>query len=141
MASAQAAAAAPRANILLVDDQQANLVALEAVLGELGQNLVRATSGTEALKRVLEQDFAVVLMDVRMPGMDGYETAHLIRSRERSSHTPIIFITAHDACNSVILRSYREGGADYLVKPFEPAVLRAKVARFVELFQKTELIH
>src|SRR5438552_7754048 len=90
------------AKILLVDDQPANLLALEAVLEELGQELVRAGSGEEALRRLLDQDFAVILLDVQMHGLDGFETAKLIRARERSRHTPIIFLTAHPSDDSLV---------------------------------------
>ena len=133
-------APALRANILLVDDQPANLLALEAVLGDLGHPLVLARSGAEALERLLDQDFAVVLLDVRMPGMDGFETARRIRGRERSRHTPIIFLTAHDDTGLSAEQAYALGAVDYLVKPLVPVILRAKVAGFVELFQKTAQI-
>jgi PAS domain S-box-containing protein len=129
-----------RASILLVDDQPANLLALEAVLAELGHNLVRADSGEQALERLLEQDFAVVLLDVRMRGLDGFETAKAIRSRERSRHTPIIFLTAHDDNRLPVEEAYSLGAVDYLVKPLVPVILRAKVTGFVELFRKAEQI-
>lgn len=128
----------PRVNILLVDDRRDNLVALESVLGELGQNLVTATSGTEALRRLLDEDFAVILLDVQMPGMDGFETATLIRSRERSRHTPIVFLTAINKTEGHVSRGYSIGAVDYVFKPFEPEVLRAKVAAFVDLRKKTD---
>lgn len=124
------------ANILLVDDHPENLLALEATLDHLGQNLVMATSGEEALKWLLNEDFAVILLDVQMPGMDGLETARLIRERQRNSHTPIIFITAY--CDDLsIFAGYYLGAVDFLFKPIEPAILISKVKVFVELFQKT----
>jgi len=123
----------PPVNILLVDDKVENLIALESVLEELGQNLVRAHSGSEALKCVLHQDFAVILMDVQMPGMDGYETAELMRSREKSRHTPIIFLTAINKNDTHVFKGYSVGAVDYVFKPFEPDLLRAKVAAFVEM--------
>ena len=98
------AASDDRVNILLVDDQPANLVALEAMLEDLGQNLVRAESGREALKRLLSDDFAVILLDVKMPEMDGFETAELIRQRDRSRHTPILFLTAGDTTQTQAVR-------------------------------------
>src|SRR5262249_54800159 len=128
-----------KANILLVDDQPANLLALQAILEGLGQNLVTARSGEEALRLLLDQDFAVVLLDVWMHGLDGFETAKLIRSRDRSRHTPIIFLTAHDTPLSAE-EAYSLGAVDYLVKPLVPVILRAKVAGFIELFQKTEQV-
>src|SRR3954451_14710974 len=103
-----------RVNILLVDDQPANLVALEAMLEDLGQNLVRAESGREALKRLLSDDFAVILLDVKMPEMDGFETAELIRQRARSRHTPILFLTAGDTTQTQAVRGYAVGAVDYL---------------------------
>src|SRR5205807_9628215 len=116
-----------------------NLLALEAVLEDLGHHLVKAHSGDEALRLLLEQDFAVVLLDVRMSGLDGFETAKLMRSRDRSRHTPIIFLTAHDNHPS-IEQAYSLGAIDYLVKPVVPVALRAKVTGFVELFAKTEQV-
>src|SRR3954468_19789716 len=129
-----------RVNILLVDDQPANLVALEAMLEDLGQNLVRADSGREALKRVLSDDFAVILLDVKMPEMDGFETAELIRQRDRSRHTPILFLTAGDTTQTQAVRGYAVGAVDYLVKPVVPEFVRSKVAVFVELAKKSELL-
>lgn len=123
-------------NILLVDDRPENLLALEAILGELGENLVRAASGEEALKRVLESDFAAILLDVNMPRMPGFEVAKLVRARDRSRHTPIIFMTADDSCLPVD-EAYALGAVDYLVKPFSPVVLRSKVRVFVELARRT----
>ncbi len=139
MTPADAAAATP-ARVLLVDDQTANLVALEALLQAPGFDLVRATSGEEALRRLLHQDFAVVLLDVQMEGLDGFETARLIRARERSAHTPIIFLTAYDSPACTPARAYTLGAVDYLVKPIVPEILQAKVAVFVELFRRAERI-
>jgi len=129
--------AAEQVNILLVDDRPENLVALESVLEELGQNLVRAHSGREALKHLLDTDFAVILLDVQMPGMDGFETATLIRARERSQHTPIIFLTAINKTDTHVSRGYKVGAVDYVFKPYEPDILRAKVSAFVELCKKS----
>lgn len=129
-----------RADILLVDDRPENLLALEAVLETLGQNLVRAASGQEALKCLLGQDFAVILLDVQMPGMDGIETARLIRGRDRSRHTPIIFLTAHNHTEAAVLKGYSVGAVDFLFKPLVPEVLRSKVAAFVDLHFKTEQV-
>ena len=123
----------PQVNILLVDDRTDNLVALESVLEELGQTLVRAKSGSEALKCVLNQEFAVILLDVQMPGMDGFETAELMRAREKSRHIPIIFLTAINKHDAHVFKGYSVGAVDYVFKPFEPDVLRAKVAAFVEM--------
>ena len=127
-----------KVNILLVDDLPANLLALEAILDELGHNLVRANSGAEALKRLLDHEFAVILLDVQMPGMDGFETAEIIRGREQTKHTPIIFVTALSASDTQVFRGYFLGAADYLVKPIVPEILRAKVLAFVTLYQKTK---
>jgi two-component system, sensor histidine kinase and response regulator len=142
-ASASAPSTTPeddRVNILLVDDQPANLVALEAMLQSLGQNLVRAESGREALKELLTQDFAVILLDVKMPDMDGFETATLIRQRDKSRHTPIIFLTAADRSHTQAVRGYAVGAVDYLVKPVVPEFVRSKVSVFVELAKKTEML-
>ncbi len=127
-------------SILLVDDQPANLLALEAMLQSLGQNIVTASSGREALRSLLTQDFAVILLDVKMPDMDGFETAEMIRTRERSRHTPIIFLTAADQTQTSAERGYSVGAVDYLVKPVVPEIVRSKVAVFVELAKKTELL-
>jgi two-component system sensor histidine kinase/response regulator len=129
-----------RVNILLVDDQPANLVALEAMLQGLGQNLIKAESGREALKWLLDYDFAVILLDVKMPEMDGFETAALIRQRDKSRHTPILFLTAADNTNTQAVRGYAVGAVDYLVKPVVPEFVRSKVAVFVELAKKNELL-
>lgn len=131
---------AQQVSILLVDDKEANLVALEAMLQGLGQHLVRASSGREALKQLLTQDFAVILLDVKMPEMDGFETATLIRQRERSRHTPIIFLTAADRTQTHAVRGYAVGAVDYLIKPIVPEYVRSKVAVFVELAKKTALL-
>jgi signal transduction histidine kinase/DNA-binding response OmpR family regulator len=131
---------AGKVNILLVDDQPNNLFALEAILEGEDRTLVRATSGEEALLRVLDNDFAVILMDVQMPGLDGFETAAIIRERDRSKHTPIIFLTAFESSDVQVFKGYSLGAVDYLSKPIVPAVLRSKVSVFVELFQKSEQI-
>jgi PAS domain S-box-containing protein len=130
----------PKVNILLVDDKLENLLALEAILEKLGENLVRATSGEEALRCLLHQDFAVILLDVQMPGMDGFETATLIRNRGRSRHTPIIFLTAFSSSDQMLFKGYALGAVDYLLKPLNPNILTSKVTVFVELFKKTEAV-
>src|SRR6185312_8320459 len=127
-----------KVNILLVDDHPENLIALEAILGSLGQNLVKASSGREALKRLLECDFAVILLDVIMPEMDGFETAALVRQRDKFQHTPIIFLTAMSTSDTHVFKGYSLGAVDYIFKPFQPEVLRAKVTVFIELWKKTE---
>ena len=129
-----------RASILMVDDRPENLVALEAILEPLGHRLVRAHSGEEALRHVLREDFAVVLMDVQMPGMNGFETVQIIKSRERSKHLPIIFLTAISKDEQYVFEGYNAGAVDYMSKPFNPAILRSKVAVFVDLFLKNEQI-
>jgi signal transduction histidine kinase len=127
-------------NILVVDDRDENLMAVEAVLSDPHYRLVRARSGREALKEVLDQDFALILLDVVMPGVDGYETATLIRERPRSRQTPIIFLTANDWGAQHVFRGYTVGAVDYLVKPVPADVLRSKVAVFVELFNRQEAL-
>src|SRR5690349_12520197 len=129
-----------KCHILLVDDQPENLLALESVLWRLGQNLVKANSCREALRHILEHDFAVILLDVRMPETDGFETATLIRARERSKHVPIIFLTALGTNEAEMIQGYSLGAVDYLFKPFIPEVLTSKVAVFVDLFQMREQI-
>jgi PAS domain S-box-containing protein len=136
--SSESDPAAPKANVLLVDDTPANLLALVAVLEDLGHNLVKATSGEEALRLLRGQDFAVVLLDVRMPALDGFETAKRIRSREPSRHTPIIFLTSGGGDELPATEAYKLGAVDHLVKPLVPEVLRAKVAGFAELFAEKE---
>jgi PAS domain S-box-containing protein len=126
-----------RAKILLVDDRRENLLALEAILEPLGQELVRAESGEEALRHLLQAEFALILLDVQMPGLDGFQTARLIKDRERTRHVPIIFLTAISKDAEHVFRGYGAGAVDYLLKPFDPHVLRAKVSVFVELWQKT----
>ena len=129
---------ASQAKILVVDDEPKSLYALQELLSSLGQNLMIAQSGEEALKLALKHDFAVILLDVRMPGIDGFETAKMIRGRERSKQTPIIFLTAQaDEMNSMF-RGYAVGAVDYLMKPVVPEVLKSKVAIFVELHMKSE---
>ncbi|HJP58905.1 MAG TPA: response regulator, partial [Gemmatimonadaceae bacterium] len=119
-----------RVNILLVDDRPENLLALEAILEPLGQKLVRATSGPEALKRVLAGDFATILLDVQMPDINGFEVAEIIKSRERSRTIPIIFLSAINKEEAYVFKGYSMGAVDYVFKPFNPDVLRMKVAVF-----------
>src|SRR5215510_11903352 len=130
----------PKANILLVDDRADKLLAIEAILSSLGQNIVKARSGKEALRQLLQQDFAAILLDVSMPCMDGFETAALIRKRPNSEHTPIIFITSISNSENNIAQGYSLGAVDYMLTPIVPDVLRAKVSVFVELYRKSELI-
>jgi signal transduction histidine kinase len=125
-----------QANILLVDDNPAKLLALESVLARLGENLLTARSADEALRYLLHQDFAVIVLDVNMPGMNGFELAELIRCRERLQHTPIIFISAISPTETHAFKGYELGAVDYIYTP-TPEVLRAKVAVFVDLFKKT----
>ena len=126
------------ANILLVDDRPENLLALEAILEPLEQKLLYAHSGEEALRQLLHHDVAVILLDVQMPVLDGFETATLIKERERTKHVPIIFVTAISKDEEHVFRGYSAGAVDYVFKPFSPEVLRSKVAVFVELYEKTE---
>ena len=127
-----------KGTVLIVDDRPENLDAFEAVLEPLGHRIVRAGTSAEALRLLLKEDFAVVLLDVRMPGTDGVETARLIKSRIRSRSTPIIFITALEADRRQVSSAYASGAVDYLFKPVDPDMLRAKVAAFVELYEKRE---
>jgi len=123
-------------SILLVDDRRENLLALEAILEPLGQTLIRAGSGPEALKQVLVLDPAVILLDVQMPGMNGFEVAEIIKSRERSRTIPIIFLSAISKEDAYVFKGYSMGAVDYVFKPFNPDVLRSKVAVFVDLYVK-----
>lgn len=122
----------------MVDDHPSNLLALEAILEPLGQELVKATSGEEALKCLLQREFAVILMDVQMPGLDGFQTAALIKQRERTRTIPIIFLTALSRDAAHIFKGYAHGAVDYLLKPFDPEILRSKVSVFVDLFLKEQ---
>jgi signal transduction histidine kinase len=127
------------ASILLVDDRSDKLLALEAVLSDLG-HLVKATSGKEALRHLLQRDFAVILLDVAMPGMDGFETAALIRQRLSSQQTPIIFVTSHNDAENHIAKGYSLGAVDYIASPIVPQILRTKVSVFVDLYKKSDQI-
>jgi signal transduction histidine kinase/DNA-binding response OmpR family regulator len=129
-----------RINILMVDDSPTNLLALESILAGPDRNLVSASSGDDALRYLLDNEVAVILMDVYMPGLDGLDTAELIRSRERSRDIPIIFLTADSTGGRHLSRGYSLGAVDYIVKPVEPDILRSKVAVFVELFKQTQEI-
>ena len=125
-----------KARILLVDDRSENLVALEAILSSLNQVLVPVRSGEEALKALLVDEFAVILLDVVMPGMDGFETAAHIKRRPKTRDVPIIYLTAASSEPDHAFRGYAAGAVDYISKPFDPWVLRAKVSVFVELYVK-----
>ncbi|BFU47548.1 two-component system response regulator [Krasilnikovia sp. MM14-A1004] len=131
---------AERAKALLVDDRRDNLMALEAILQGLPVQAVAVESGEAALKQLLVDDFAVILLDAQMPNMDGFETASHIKRRERTRHVPILFLTAADRDAQLALRGYAVGAVDYLTKPFDPWVLRAKVSIFVELWNKNQLL-
>ncbi len=128
------------ASILIVDDDRASLIAMQEVLSTLGARLVTATSGEAALRAVLDDDFAAILMDVRMPGIDGFTTARMIRERKRSRYTPIIFLTAAQEDLSTMFRGYQAGAVDYIVKPVIPGVLRSKLAVFVGLHDMNRML-
>lgn len=127
-------------SLLLVDDHDEDLLALEVILEDCGARLVKASSGREALRQVLREEFAVILLDVSMPEMSGFEVAELIKGRERTRHIPIIFLTARSKDLESIYRGYQAGGVDYILKPLDPDVVRAKVAVFVELYRRGEEI-
>jgi signal transduction histidine kinase/DNA-binding response OmpR family regulator len=133
----ESVAAANRINILMVDDSPTNLLALESILRAPDRNLIRASSGEDALRYLLDNEAAVVLLDVYMPGIDGLQTAELIRRREKSRDIPIIFLTANTTGQTHLSRGYSLGAVDYIVKPVDPAILKSKVAVFVELYKKT----
>ena len=128
-----------RADILVVDDTPQKLLAYATVLAELGHNVVTATSGRDALRHLLSREFAVILLDVNMPGMDGFETAALIRRRENSEHTPIIFVTSYGD-ETHARDGYSLGAVDYILAPVQPEILKTKVSVFVELFRKAAQI-
>lgn len=125
-----------KAKILLVDDREENLIALEAILSSLDQDLLRARSGEEALKALLTGEYAVILLDIVMPGMDGFEVARDIKRRKKTRDVPIIFLTAVNSDPDYAFRGYAAGAVDFIAKPFDPWVLRAKVSVFVELHNK-----
>ena len=128
---------APIQNVLLVDDSRQNLLALEAILEGSDCRIVKATSGEEALKHLLKQQFAVILLDIKMAGMDGYETAKLIREREKTRDIPIIFLTSYNKEDAHIAKGYAYGAVDYIIKPVVPETLRSKVSAFIELARRT----
>ena len=128
---------ADRARVLLVDDDERNLLAVATVLEDLGE-VVLARSGEEALRHLLKGEFAVILLDVYMPGMDGYETAQIIRTRDQTKGIPIVFLSAVNKEAEHLLRGYSMGAVDYVFKPVDPIILRSKVAVFVELFEKIQ---
>jgi CheY-like chemotaxis protein len=125
------------ARVLIVDDRQENLLALEAIMQGLPVEPVTVTSGEAALKRLLVEEYAVLLLDAHMPGMDGFETAGHIKQRERTRHIPIIFLTAADYDAQLAFRSYEAGAVDYITRPFDPWMLRAKVVVFADLWRAT----
>jgi PAS domain S-box-containing protein len=137
METEESVAPLPKINILLVDDSPQNLVALEAILADPHRNIVKSTSGQNALKYLLEDEVGVILLDVKMDGMNGYETAALIRSRDKTRDVPIIFLTAHNKDDKDVARGYSYGAVDFIFKPVSPEVLQAKVHCFVELAKRT----
>src|SRR5438105_8093700 len=129
-----------QASILAVDDDTRSLMALQGLLADMSLRVVTAKSGDEALRCVLKQDFAVILMDARMPGVDGFEAARLIRERERSRHTPIIFLTSAYEDAPSVTRGYEAGAVDYIVKPLRPEVLKSKISVFVNLYRNNAIL-
>lgn len=126
-------------NILIVDDNPENLRVMEYILADPELNVIKAYSGQDALKLLLDpEDFALIFMDVRMPGMDGFEVASLIRQRERCAQIPIIFLTAYSNSDTVMFKGYSLGAVDFLIKPIAPEILKSKVSVFVDLFKKTK---
>ena len=123
-----------RPRVLAVDDRRENLLALQAILEGLAVAVVSVTSGEDALKRLLTEDYAVILLDAHMPGMDGFETAGHVKQRERTRHIPILFLTAVDYDPHLAFRGYQAGAVDYITKPFDPWVLRSKVGVFIDLW-------
>lgn len=127
-------------NILIVDDRPENLLTMESVLEGPGLDIIKASSGNEALGKMLDFDFALVLLDVQMPGMDGFETAELMRGSEKTKHVPIIFVTALSKDQKYVFRGYESGAVDYLFKPLEPEILKSKVKIFCELYTQKQII-
>jgi len=140
MGEAMMTAAATKPSLLIVDDRPENLLVMEAILADLDVNLVKVSSGREALKQLLDRDFAAILLDVMMADMDGFETAAMIRDRPRSKHTPILFLTAFQKSEQHLWRGYSLGAVDYMVKPIVPEVLRSKVAVFVDLHEQAQRV-
>jgi len=138
LAGATEVAVSAPVSVLIVDDRPENLLALEAVLEPLGETLILAGSGSDALAQTLIHDFALILLDVAMPDMDGFETARRIRSGHGSANTPIIFVTAQNPDERLILRGYAAGAVDYLFKPLTPEVVRSKVSVFCDLYRSRE---
>jgi two-component system sensor histidine kinase/response regulator len=136
----QTASRQEKVNILMVDDSPDKLIAMESVLEDLGQNLIKAFSGEEALRLLLKQEFALILLDVNMPGIDGFETAQLIRKRQSLEHIPIIFVTALSTTDADVFKGYSFGAVDYILTPFVPEILKTKVGVFIDLWrQRREL--
>src|SRR5215213_984046 len=129
-----------KANVLLVDDRPENLLAMQTILEDLGQNLVCAASGHEALRFLLTEDVALILLDVQMPGLNGFDFAELVRERERTQHTPIIFVSATSRDEQYVFKGYSLGAVDYMTKPFEPEILKSKVRFFTRLFLQNQEI-
>jgi CheY-like chemotaxis protein len=129
-----------KVKILIVDDLDENLLSLEAILDSLGQILVRAHSGEEAMRLALRHDFGAILLDVVMPGMDGFETASMLKRHHKTRDVPIIFLTAAEDNRDATFRGYAVGAADYITKPFDPWVLRAKVLVFIDLYRKNRML-
>jgi len=127
-----------RVNLLLVDDRPENLLALEAIIERDDYNLIKASSGEEALVQLMKVDFATILLDVQMPGIDGFATAKIVKARERTKHIPILFITANNMDAEHIFKGYSLGAVDYIMKPFDPFILKAKVERFVDLYRMNQ---
>lgn len=130
-----------KVKILLVDDKPNNLILLEAILDSPAYQLIKASSGKEALKCLLNEDVALILLDIMMPEMDGFETAKLIKQRDGSKDIPIIFITAIDQDADTIVKAYSAGAVDYIFKPFDPTTLQSKVSIFVDLYKKNRLLY
>jgi PAS domain S-box-containing protein len=128
---------AHKVNVLIVDDNVENLLALEAILAGMDRNVVKATSGQEALKYLLKEDVGVILLDIKMIGMDGYETASIIRERDKTRDVPIIFLTAYNRDETDVVKGYLHGAVDYIFKPIVPDILKTKVDVFVELSRRT----
>lgn len=129
-----------KVNILLIDDDEKKLLAVRSILDDPALNLIECNSGPEGLRQLLKKEFALILLDVKMPGMDGFETARLIRTRPSTEYTPIIFITGYDSNDMDVSAGYTHGAVDFICTPIKPVILRTKVQAFVELYRKTRQI-